>query len=63
MNDRLTNSFLYEHCDVPEGQSLAEWRTARQPASRRRANAGGGMAQTLATFTPSLLRSRGGRSR
>ena len=64
MNDRLTNSFLYEHCDVPEGQSLAEWRTTRQTAPTRRTHASaGGMIPALSTFAPQSLRSRAGRSR
>jgi hypothetical protein len=30
----LANSFLYEHCDVPPGVSLKDWRPA--PAERHR---------------------------
>jgi hypothetical protein len=63
MNERLTNTFLYEHCDVPEGVSLAEWRTARQPSSRRRPQTSGGMFSALSMFAPQLLRSRGARTR
>jgi hypothetical protein len=37
----LANSFLYEHCDVPPGVSLKDWRPARvksqRPSRRRRA--------------------------
>ena len=28
--------FVYVDCDVPEGQTLTEWRHARTPARRRR---------------------------
>jgi hypothetical protein len=62
-NERLTNSFVYEHCDVPEGVSLAEWRTARQSSTRRRSQATTGMFAALSTFTPQVLRSRAGRAR
>lgn len=63
MNERLTNTFLYEYCDVPQGQSLAEWRTARQSPQRRRAQVTSGMFSALTTFAPQLLRSRGSRTR
>ena len=63
MNERPNNSFVYEHCDVPQGQSLAEWRTSRQPSPRRRAQVTSGMFSALLSFAPQLLRSRGTRSR
>lgn len=63
MNERLTNAFQYEHCDVPQGQSLAEWRTSRQAPHRRRSQVAGGMLSTLSSFAPQLLRSRGSRTR
>lgn len=63
MNERLDNSFVYEHCDVPQGQSLAEWRASRQPSPRRWAQAATGVFAALSTFAPHLLRSRGTRAR
>jgi hypothetical protein len=63
MNEQPTHTFIYEHCDVPEGQSLAQWRTARQPSQRRRAHGAGGVFSVLSAHAPQLLRSRGGRSR
>ena len=63
MNERLTNSFLYEYCDVPQGQSLAEWRTARLPRPTRRHQATTGMFAALSTFAPNLLGSRSDRPR
>jgi hypothetical protein len=31
------NSFLYEHCDVPPGMSLKEWRASAVRTKRDRA--------------------------
>jgi hypothetical protein len=56
------NAFLYEHCDVPQGQSLAEWRTSRVTSPRRRAQVTTGMFAALTTLAPNLLHPRGGRS-
>jgi hypothetical protein len=33
----LANSFLYEHCDVPAGVELKDWRPARVKQRPRRA--------------------------
>jgi hypothetical protein len=63
MKERPDNAFLYEHCDVPQGQSLAEWRTTRAAPPRRRTQATSGMFAALSTLAPSLLPSRGNRSR
>jgi hypothetical protein len=52
------NSFLYEHCDVPQGQSLAEWRTTRARAPRRRPQVTSGMFAALTALAPNLLRQR-----
>jgi hypothetical protein len=30
-----SNSFLYEHCDVPPGMSLKAWRAKKQPRRNR----------------------------
>jgi hypothetical protein len=60
MNEQLTNSFAYEHCDVPQGQSLAEWRTTRVSPPPRRPQATTGMFVALAAH---LLPSRGSRTR
>jgi hypothetical protein len=50
MNEQHSNSFRYEHCDVPQGQSLAEWRTARAESSRRRPHGPSGVLASLAAF-------------
>jgi hypothetical protein len=50
MNEEHSNSFRYEHCDVPQGQSLAEWRTARTNAGRRRPHGPSAMLASLASF-------------
>jgi hypothetical protein len=63
MNERLTNSFTYEHCDVPRGQSLAEWRTRQVPASRRRTQVTSGLLAAVATLAPIVLSVRGTRPR
>jgi hypothetical protein len=56
----LPQSFTYEHCDVPEGESLAEWR-ARAARSQRKAQLAGGIFAALATFGPIALAVRGNR--
>lgn len=63
MNERPDNSFLYEYCDVPQGQSLAEWRTTRVAQPRRRVQSTSGMFAALSSLAPSLLHTRGSRSR
>jgi hypothetical protein len=63
MNERPDTSFLYEYCDVPQGQSLAEWRTTRVTEQRRRAQSTSGMFAALSSLAPSLLAGRGSRSR
>jgi hypothetical protein len=50
MNEQHSNSFRYEHCDVPQGQSLAEWRTARAESARRRPHGPSGVFASLAAF-------------
>jgi hypothetical protein len=50
MDERSSNSFRYEHCDVPQGQSLAEWRTARGASSRRRFHGAAGLLASLASI-------------
>jgi hypothetical protein len=57
----LPQSFSYEHCDVPEGESLAEWR-ARASRSQRKAQLAGGIFAALATIGPIALAVRGSRS-
>jgi hypothetical protein len=63
MTDGLPNSFLYEHCDVPDGVSLTEWgrRTARP--EHRRAQITGGFLAAVATLAPIVLSVRGSRQR
>jgi hypothetical protein len=63
MNEHLNNAFLYEHCDVPQGQSLAEWRTTHATQPRRRPQHASGMFAALSTLAPSLLPPRGGKAR
>lgn len=60
MADTRPSSFVYEHCDVPEGVRLAEWRPVRPS---RRAQAAGGLFAALATLTPIVLSVRGVRRR
>jgi hypothetical protein len=58
----LPQSFEYEHCDIPDGVSLAEWRV-RSVRSPRRAQVAGGIFAALATFGPIALAVRGSRRR
>jgi hypothetical protein len=60
MNEQHSNSFRYEHCDVPQGKSLAEWRTARADAARRRPYGPSAMLASLASRALSA-RGRSGR--
>jgi hypothetical protein len=50
MDETRPNSFQYEHCDVPQGQSLAEWRTARAESPRRRLHGAAGVLASLASI-------------
>jgi hypothetical protein len=59
MNQPPSSNFLYEQCDVPEGQTLTEWRTRHAPPSRRRAQLSGGMLAAVATLVPIVLSVRG----
>lgn len=63
MTEGLPNSFLYEHCEGPDGQSLREWRTRRKPSQQRRAQVTGGVLAALATLAPIVLSVRGSRTR
>jgi hypothetical protein len=63
MTEGSASSFLYEHCDVPDGQSLAEWRTAQARPSQRRAQVTGGLLAAVATLAPIVLSVRGSRTR
>jgi len=58
MSDRTSGSFVYEHCDVPAGVPLSEWRRARP---QRRARVASGVIAALATFTPAVLSLRASR--
>lgn len=62
MTDHLTRSFAYEHCDVPEGVLLAEWRV-RHARQQRRARVASGMFAALATFAPIVMSVRATRTR
>jgi hypothetical protein len=57
----LPHSFQYEHCDIPDGVSLAEWRV-RTERSQRKAQLAGGILAALATFGPIALAVRSSRS-
>ena len=64
MTDRLEDSsFLYEHCDVPDGVTLDEWRIRQARPPQRRAQVTGGLFAALATLTPIVLSVRGSRTR
>jgi hypothetical protein len=63
MEEQVPSTFMYEHCDVPQGVSLAEWRTRAVPAGRRRAQVTSGMLAAVATLTPLVLSVRGIRHR
>ena len=63
MTEGLPNSFLYEHCDVPAGESLHDWRTRHAPQPTRRAQVTGGVLAALATLAPIVLSVRGARHR
>ena len=63
MTEGLPNSFLYEHCDVPDGQSLAAWKVRQQRQQHRRAQVTGGVLAAFATLAPIVLSMRGTRPR
>jgi hypothetical protein len=54
----LPNSFAYEQSDIPEGVSIAEWRSSR-PRPNRRAQVLGGLVGAAATLGPLALTFRG----
>jgi hypothetical protein len=58
----LPQSFRYEHCDVPDGVPLSEWRPgAERP--QRKAQVAGGLFAAIATLGPILMSVRGNRPR
>ena len=63
MTEGLPNSFLYEHCDVPDGESLASWKRAQARNPARRAQLTGGFLAAFATLAPIVLSVRGARHR
>ena len=63
MTEGLPNSFQYEHCDVPAGLSLTEWRARGQRPSQRRAQVTSGLLAAVATLAPVVLSVRGARRR
>jgi hypothetical protein len=63
MTDALPNSFQYEHCDVPDGVALTEWRRHHPKPDQRRAQVTGGVLAALATIAPIVLSVRGSRRR
>ena len=62
MTDHLARSFAYEHCDVPEGVLLAEWRV-RNARNQRRVRVASGMVAALATLAPAFMSVRATRGR
>jgi hypothetical protein len=62
MAEARTTSFLYEQCDVPEGESLQSWKR-RQVSPHRKAQVTGGFIAAIATLAPIVLSVRGTRSR
>jgi hypothetical protein len=63
MTEGLPNSFLYEHCDVPDGESLASWKQRQPRNPERRAQLTGGFLAAFATLAPLVLSMRGARRR
>ncbi|MEA2428328.1 MAG: hypothetical protein QOF37_1956 [Thermoleophilaceae bacterium] len=63
MTEGLPNSFRYEHCDVPDGVSLSEWKGRKTRPERRRAQLTGGFLAAVATLAPIVLSVRGSRQR
>ena len=63
MTKQPSHSFLYEHCDVPDELSLAEWRVRQVRPSQRRAQVTGGILAAVATIAPVFLSVRGSRDR
>ena len=62
MTDRMPNSFLYEHCDVPDGQTLTEWRSSQPRPPQRLAQVTGGLFAAVATLSPLVFLMRGSRT-
>jgi hypothetical protein len=63
MDQSHSESFRYEHCDVPDGLTLTEWRVRRVRQSNRRAQVTGGFLAAVATIAPVVLSVRGSRSK
>ena len=63
MTDGLPNSFQYDHCDVPDGVSLAEWQRRNAKLDQRKAQLTGGFLAAVATLAPIVLSVRGSRRR
>jgi hypothetical protein len=63
MTEGLPSSFQYDHCDVPDGVSLSEWRRRNTKADQRRAQVTGGFLAAVATLAPIVLSVRGSRRR
>ena len=63
MTEGPSSTFMYDHCDVPEGESLSDWRTRRARPQQRRAQVTGGFIAALATFAPIVFSVRGSRNK
>jgi hypothetical protein len=61
MTEGLPNSFLYEHSDVPHGETLASWKRRQPRNPHRRAQVTGGFLAAFATLAPLMLSMRGAR--
>jgi hypothetical protein len=59
MTEGLPNSFLYEHSDVPHGESLSSWKRRQPRRPERRAQLTGGFLAAFATIAPLILSVRG----
>ena len=62
MTEGPPSSFLYEHSDVPAGESLQSWKRRQRP-SQRRAQVASGLVAALTTLAPIVLSVRGSRTR
>ena len=62
MTEGPPNRFIYEHGDVPEGESLQSWKR-RQLAPQRKAQVTSGLVAAAATLAPLVLSMRGSRTR
>ena len=60
--DEHPGSFMYEHCDIPAGELLGDWKP-RSARPQRRVRVASGVVAALATFAPAVLSLRAARKR